>query len=81
MKQKKCYRIVSDNFGCYEVQERRKILWFSLWIEPSHVYLFCNTFLTIAGAKLWIEEGCPRLKIPKREMVYISDNCKDETKD
>lgn len=73
--QNKCYRIITDKFRGYEVQERKKILFLSYW-KQSRCYGSINTFPSIREAQSWIEEGCPSYNIPKRKTVWVSEKCK-----
>lgn len=52
---KTCYRIVTDSYAGYEVQER--VWWFPTWIQANK-HNRINTFCSIEEAKEWIEQGC-----------------------
>ena len=74
----KCYRIVTDNYCGYEVQEKktkRFLFWTWTWWEQCD---FSNTHSSIESAKEFIKNGAKRIKVTKTEpvQVWISENCK-----
>lgn len=71
---KKCYRIITDTFCGYEVQERKSLFFLSWW-KQSKCYGNINTFSTMELAKRWIEKGCPKDKL-KPNIVWVSEKCK-----
>lgn len=60
---KKTHRIVTDEFGGYEVQE--KIWWLPFWVQCSKDGGPTNTFSSIEQAKKWVEDG----KTPKKKFI------------
>jgi len=63
----KKYRIVTDNYGGYEVQE--SILKF-FWIESKGVRTYSNTHFSIERAKEHIEWLKAEIKPSKQKIVY-----------
>lgn len=72
-----CYRIIRDNHAGYEVQQKRKFLFFTYWKQVSNIYNGINTFSSIESAKDWIKNGCKRSLQDKKvgTVVWVSDNC------
>jgi len=69
------FRIITDRYAGYEVQTRRRFLFWGWWGQ-CHKAGFTNTFRTLGDAKQWISDGLP--KSPKKEtrnVVWMSDNC------
>jgi len=75
MSKKKCYRIVRDIFAGYEVQVKKRFLFFTWWWQCNQQGGI-NTFLTIDRAKQWIEDGLPKTKGGCE--VWISEGCKNK---
>ena len=68
-----CYRIITDKYAGYEVQIRKRFLFWKWW-EQCHSSGCVNTHLSIEDAKKWIEEGCPKKK--PFDVVWVSGNCR-----
>lgn len=75
---KACYRIVSDRFAGFEVQKRKRLLFWSYWVQRGHIFPGINTFSSLEEAKRWIDEGCPFKGERKKPaaVLYISEGCK-----
>jgi len=75
----KCYRIIKDNFAGFEVQVKKRFLFWSWWKQCRHFYSV-NTFKTLEAAKNWVDRGTP-IEIPPEEkistnVVWITEGCK-----
>ncbi len=68
-----CYRIITDKYLGYEVQIRKRFLFWKWW-EQCHVNGWTNTFESIEDAKKWIESDCSKKK--PAEVVWVSRNCR-----
>jgi hypothetical protein len=66
-----CYRIITDKYCGYEVQIRKRFLFWGWWSECIK-QINCNTFSTIDDAKKWIDAGCPKEK--PFSVVWTSSN-------
>ena len=73
MKQKKSYRIVTDNYAGYQVQEKCEFLSFTWW-RPSRLYksVRANTFFSTEEAKAWIDCGCPIMSFKENKIIWTS---------
>ena len=75
----KCYRIIKDNFAGFEVQVKKRFLFWSWWRQCRHLGSI-NTFSTLEAAKAWIDRGLPK-RISEEEkvitnVVWIKEDCK-----
>jgi hypothetical protein len=66
-----CYRIITDKYSGYEVQIRKRFLFWKWW-KQCHMNGCVNTHGSIEDAKKWIEAGCPKKK--PFEVVWVSGN-------
>lgn len=67
-----CYRVVTDRFLGYEVQQRKKFLFWTWWKQVN----FTNTHRTLEEAKEYIKNGCPKyVYLDKQKVVWVSENC------
>ncbi len=74
------YRIITDEFLGYEVQIKRRFLFWNWW-EQCHMNGCINTHRSIEDAKKWIKAGCPQMKpyeivelVELEEVVWESGN-------
>ncbi len=72
-----CFRIVSDSFKGFEVQKKKRFLFWTWWVQCRQ-YKSINTFSTVDEAKNWIDTGCPKDIITKegRTIFWVSPNCR-----
>lgn len=66
-----CYRIVTDKYSGYEVQLRRRFLFWSTWEQVG-----INTHRTIDEAKEFIKSLPKEKDASKQKIVWMCDNCK-----
>lgn len=67
-----CYRVVTDRFLGYEVQQKKRFLFWTWWEQVN----FTNTHSTLEDAKEYIKKGCPKREhSEKQKVVWVSDNC------
>jgi hypothetical protein len=71
MRKKKCFRIVTDDFAGYEVQIKKRFLFFIWWDQLG----FTNTHNSIERAKDFIEKYSNGKKEKEQEVVWMSDSC------
>jgi hypothetical protein len=64
-----CFRIITDNYCGYEVQIRKRFLFWTWW-QQGHMYGCINTHSSVDDAKKWIEAGRPKKK--PFEVVWVS---------
>jgi hypothetical protein len=67
-----CFRIITDEYLGYEVQIKKRFLFWSRW-KQCYMNGHVNTHRSIEDAKKWIEAGCPKKK--PFEVVWVSGNC------
>ena len=67
-----CYRVVTDRYLGYEVQQKKRFLFWTWWKQVN----FVNTHSTLEEAKEYIKNGCPKIgPYEKQKVVWVSDNC------
>lgn len=67
-----CYRVVTDSYLGYEVQQKKRFLFWTWWEQVN----FTNTHITLEEAKEYISKGCPKNeRSEKQKVVWVSDNC------
>jgi hypothetical protein len=68
-----CYRIITDKYAGYEVQIRKRFLFWKWW-QQCPMEGCINTHGSIKDAKKWIKAGCPKNK--PYHVVWVSGNCR-----